>query len=342
MPGNLRPVSPYQEQNRPLDQMTDDELRREMVQLVRMNAQLAEESAGLQADIGALCEESVRFQQSTEIEEDKLTNQLLRRLQSEEVQKHRFHRQILREEEARRQIMDQIARVRQQKAELENQLVHEQEMQRMGLQKKLIDVVNKKIEMERRLLNERHAQLEALTTKLALIKECTLAAKTKSDVMCDDPKAVESTVASQSPTRGDTAVGGPVVPHVAGASTPQRAAGTSATGSTPPTLLSDNGGDDVDAAITRLEEQLSRLLEQHAIATQTNASNETLYTELGRNLESIQQAASIDKAHTLKLRNELMEAKKRVALLEQRAAAGAVYAASDDSSDMQTPSVSSI
>ncbi|CBH10522.1 hypothetical protein, conserved [Trypanosoma brucei gambiense DAL972] len=337
------PTSPHQERDRPLEQMTDEELRRELVMLIRTNAILAEESAGLQADISALCEESVRFQQSTEIEEDKVTNQLLRRLQSEEVQKHRFHHQILCEEKARRKIMDQITQVRQQ-MELEKQLEQEQEVQRMELQRKLIDVVNKKIEVERQLLEERRVQLEALTTKLASIKEGSLAAKSKVDGAVGS-RGTQGPSASSQQCQSGTAN----MTH----ESPAAAAAVAASSQPPPVKTetvpssvdlpaSDVAGDDTHGTIIRLEEQLNRLLEQHAAATQASATNESLCTELGRNLETIQQAASVDRARTLKLKEELQEAKRRVAVLEQRAAVGTAYAASDDSSDLPTPSVSSL
>ncbi|KAH9577461.1 hypothetical protein LSM04_006318 [Trypanosoma melophagium] len=164
------PTTPRLERDRTPSLMTDEELRKEYVQLCKTNFTLTEESAALQAEIGALCEESVRLQQSTEIEEEKLANQLLRRLQSEELQRRRFRALIRREEHARQQIMQQIAQVRGKKTELKTQVEQEQESLMLQLQKKLVEVVNSKREVERELLKERRSYLDVLSKRLAHFK----------------------------------------------------------------------------------------------------------------------------------------------------------------------------
>nr|CCC47546.1 conserved hypothetical protein [Trypanosoma vivax Y486] len=316
--------------------MTSDELRREFVSLCCISASLAEESASLQADISALCKKSVKFQQSAEIEEDKLTNQLLRRLQNEELQKHRFHDQILREERARQQIMDQITEVRRQTAELEGQLTYEHESQRMLLQRKLVDVARKMIELERQLLNERQEHLSALTTQLAYIKSESIGAGADGLNEGRVPLANHSLLAtnhvpvdalqSSSHVNNDER-SSVVLSSEAAAPSAQMTPGSST--------------DDMYGTVVRLEEQLKHLRKQHEAAMAVSTTNQTLCTELGRSLESIQQAAFVDKARTLKLREELQEAKRRVAELGESAQKCGCYFPSDDSSGIMTPKGSS-
>ncbi|ORC93628.1 uncharacterized protein TM35_000015050 [Trypanosoma theileri] len=292
------PTTPRLERDRTPSLMTDEELRNEYVQLRKTHFTLNEESVALQAEIGALCEESVRLQQSTEIEEEKLANQLLRRLQIEELQRSRLHALIRREEVARQQIMEQIAQVRGQKTELKTQVEQEQESLMLQLQKKLVEVVNSKREVERELLKERRSYLDVLSKRLAHFKR-------DSDAT---PAVVEASAA-------------------------------------PPVALRP-ASEETHVAINHLERQLNDLLRRHAAAVRASAINESLCAELGRSLASIQQAAFLDRARAAKLREELLEAQRRLGALETQRRSGGIEAqirtrgtsvVSDDSSGLPTP-----
>ncbi|KEG12341.1 hypothetical protein DQ04_01781050 [Trypanosoma grayi] len=298
------PVTPRHERDRPVRLLTDDELRKEFVHLRKTNATLSEESSSLQAEIGALCEESVRFQQSTEIEEEKLANQLLRRLQSEEQQRRRFRILIRREELSRHKIMDQISQVRGQKTELESQLAQEQESLMRQLQKKLVEVVNKKAEVERELLKERRSYLDVLAMKLASLKQCSFDATGDAAANFDE---------------GSAAAGEPKLsPHEA-------ASGVVSS----PTATHE--------AVIRLERQLNDLLREHAVAVQASAKNEALCAKLGESLEGIQQAAFLDRARASKLKEDLRQARRRLLSMEHQMRRRGPSVASDDSSGLQTP-----
>ncbi|RNF05826.1 uncharacterized protein Tco025E_07695 [Trypanosoma conorhini] len=298
--------------------MSDEELRQEYVQLRKMNALLNEESASLQSEISAIYEESVRFQQNTEIEEDKVANQLLRRLQSEEQQRRRISDLIRREESARQQITKQISQIRTEKTDLVGQM-GEQESLMLELQKKLMDVVTRKNETNRELLKERRRYLDVLSTQLSHLKEGSLNEKKegkRSDVG-ESANANEPTPVETASLNADDKTGSDVT--------------------TSPAF--DAATDETDVAISLLEKQLNRLLSEHAAAVQVSARDEALCAQLAIKLDDIQRAAFLDRARASKLKEELKETKSRVALLERQASQREGSLLSEDSSGLPTPTL---
>ncbi|KAF8276809.1 hypothetical protein TcBrA4_0123600 [Trypanosoma cruzi] len=312
------PTTPHHEKDRVPHLMSDEELRNEYVQLRKKNASLNEECASLQMEINAIYEESVRLQQSTEIEEEKLANQLLRRLQSEELQKRRFHDLIRREEVARQKIMNQIAQIRTEKTDLAGQL-GKQESLMLQLQKKLMEVVTKKSEVERELLKERRRYLDVLSTQLGLLIEGSINER-KGGKTSDAGQSVDSS--EQKPMESSSMDADSKTINCA-TSIPAFEAATT----------------DTHVAINRLEKQLNRLLCEHAAAVQNLSSNEVCCAELAKKLDTIQQAAFLDRARASKLKEELKEAKSRLAGLERQVSQMSSSAISEESSGIPTPTL---
>ncbi|RNF11188.1 hypothetical protein TraAM80_01120 [Trypanosoma rangeli] len=313
--------TPHQERDRPPHLMSDEELRQEYVQLCRMNASLNEESASLQSEISAIYEESVRFQQSTEVEEDKVANQLLRRLQSEEQQKRRLLDLIRREESSREQIMKQISQIRTEKTDLAGQM-GQQESLMLQLQKKLMEVVTKTNEVKRELLKERRRYLEVLSTQLNYLKEGSLNEKNE----------------EQRPKVGENATSNELEPM----ETASLKADDKIIGVTTASAAFDAASTDTNVAINHLEKQLNRLLCEHAAAVQVSTINEMLCAELAKKLGTIQQAAFLDLERASKLEEELKATKSRVAVLEHHASHRDGSVISEDSSGLPTPTLSCV
>lgn len=310
-------VTPRLEKDCPTHLMTTDELRREYIRLKQINASLTEEAALLQAEIGAVCKESVRFQQSTEIEEEKRANQLLRCLHSEEMQKRQFLGLLRHEEAARQKIMGQISQVRGEKNDLESHLA-QQEVVMLQLQKRLMDVVNKKNDAERELLRERRLYLDALTRELEHLKSCVfIETNERKNIGGGDDNSKEEmaeTLTTETPNTEDS--------EVAFSS----ASGFAAT--------------DTNVAINCLEKKLNHLLREHAAAVRSCMRNKEDCEELGRNLDAIQKTAFLDRARASKLREELLESKRHLTELEAFTRGSSVV--SDDSSRLPTPRFSSL
>lgn len=311
------PATPRLERDCLTHLMTIDELRREYIKLKQINTSLSREAALLQAEIGSVCKESVRFQQSTEIEEEKRANQLLRCLHSEEMQKRQFLGLLRREESAHQKIMGQIAQVCEEKRDLESHLA-QQEVVMLQLQKKLMDVVNKKNDAERELLKERRWYLDALTKELEDLKSCALIEANEHGNVVDGNGNFKKEVTEELIT--ETAK--MEVAELA----PLSASGVAAT--------------DTNVAINCLEKKLNRLLREHAAAVRLCMRNKEDCAELSKNLDAIQKAAFLDRARASKLREELLESKRHLTELEAFTRGSSVV--SDDSSRMLTPKFGSL
>lgn len=311
------PVTPRPDRDRPTHLMSDEELRNEYICLRRASVLLNEESIFLRGEINAICEESVRLQQSTEIEEEKRANQLLRSLRSEEMQKQQFLGLLRREEGARQQIMGQIAQVRAEKGDLEGQL-GQQRVVMLQLQKKLMDVVNKKNEAERELLRERRGYLDALSKQLKHLKPVPHLVKGDEKKHVDGAHTTEGQMTGKLPPQElDTEASG--------------AAFSSALGSVT---------SDTNVAINCLEKKLNHLLQEHATAFRLCMNNEEECAELGKRLETIQQATFLDWARASKMREDLCAAKRRLSELEAFKRGSSVV--SEDSSHLPTPTLGSL
>lgn len=141
--------------------MNDDELRREYVQLMTMQHSLSMEDRRISAQIEALRAESVRFQQTAEVEDECVTNRLMRRLQGEERDVSMCEDTLREEQNSVNEIAQRIRLVREQRVDIEKRIDEQQNYQLHELQTKLVTAANEK-NLELELQKERRRYLDVL------------------------------------------------------------------------------------------------------------------------------------------------------------------------------------
>lgn len=287
---------------RTLEAMSLEELRREYVALKVDQHLLLSTSDTVQLKIESLRDESVRLQQSAEVEEEHAANQLFRRLDGAERDVRKYQLLLKEEESATNGLRLQIRAVRGQQSEVETQLEQQEEYLLLQLQKKLLEVATKKGDLERELQTERQRYLEVLVSQLAAIRGGGSSASAP-----DTPL--------QSAGSGDS---GPTAASGSGS-------GASVVTHTDPVT---------HEKVQKLEDKLNALLAKHARAMHETAETERRCAELSAKLTDIQNATFLDRARAAKLKEELGVAREKLAELE---ATGGDTSSYDDSLALDTP-----
>ncbi|CCW66548.1 unnamed protein product [Phytomonas sp. Hart1] len=153
-----------------VEDLSIEELRREYVTLKSIQLSQHTEEELLNRRIEMLREESVRLQQSTEIEEEHVANQLLRRLNNAERDVRKYEQLIHEEEEAMVELTKEISVIHRQQREVESELEKRQE-EHIVLQGKLLNTELKKSELGRELLDEWQSYLGVLVNQLAVWRD---------------------------------------------------------------------------------------------------------------------------------------------------------------------------
>ena len=277
--------------------MADDELRREIENMEKTNSELEQVVAQQHLTLQQLCAKATRLQQTAEVEEDHIANTLLRRLEEEKCEKKRCTRMLKAEQVAKRQVLRQIAEVRTQQAEIENQVEQEQEFIVNQLQKDLLFVASVKNEAERALVKERLEYLHMLHSQVSSLRAMQ-------NLQQDSVRLAEDEAFS---------------PSTPEASLPPAASPLSTSPSTPPlgSGRKQRSAEGNDTLVYDLEKELNELLARQVEAQAATLQQEKACTALAAKLAEIQREALVDRSRAAKLREELEKARQDLAELQR-------------------------
>lgn len=237
----------------------------------------------------------------------------------------------------------------------------------MNLQRKLLETARRKTSVEQELMLERQRYLDVLVTRLDALRARGNATGSAESSMTHRslPEAPNTAVSPSAATQGEKSTA-----EAAGsAATPLRspplqlsksAVKDAAPGGTPHALTltpslrpscagTPRSGDltplsshssETHHAVVALERKLNQLLLEQAAAMQRTSATERQCAELGAKLRSVQEATFLDRARASKLKEELKEARKRLAEADGSSTANASVTA-EASFDDATASVAS-
>jgi hypothetical protein len=280
--------------------LTDEEVQKEIERLEHENAELETLVTQQHATYQQLCARATKLQQTAEVEEDHIANTLLRRLENEKREKKRCSRMLKAEELAKRQVLRQIAEVRTQQVEIENQVEQEQEFIVNQLQKDLMFVASVKNEAERALVKERMEYLNILHRQVRALSDGMRAGQEQQPLTLKEDAAVPG-VCSRHQDPGVVAL------EPMASCTPSRKT-TATTAST-----AEDG-----TLVYELEKELNELLAQQVEVQNTTLQQEQECAALAAKLAEIQREALVDRSRAAKLRDELEKAKQDLAMVQEQ------------------------
>lgn len=114
----------------------------------------------------SLREESCRQYQASEIEEENAANRLLRKLEVEESNLHKYERLVLEQEEKRNTLASTLRNARQEETNIQNQLEASQELFLMTLQRNMMDVAQNNNNLSQLLWNEKKKFLSLIDSQM--------------------------------------------------------------------------------------------------------------------------------------------------------------------------------
>lgn len=307
-----------------VEQMTLEELQQEYVFLMTTQFKLTAESNALDEEIEELRNESVRMQQSAEVEGEHATLQLIRRIDGTSRDRRKYQG-LLKEEEGELEVATETMRqCREQQTELEGQLRQQQEYLLEQLQKKLMSVSDRKMDLERELMAERQRYLETLFRLLATIRknDCE-GASGASGSGIDTPNTDAAPAHSAAPP--------PSSPS--SSSSPEPAAAAAETAAQHPPIT--------HAEVVEVEQRLNRVLLDHSAAMQASMETKERCAVLTERLKNIQDAAFLDRARALRMRDDLRDVRRRLAEVKLADSMRMADASTEESgSFVATPSLS--
>lgn len=352
--------------------MSVEDLRREYISLKSTGYSLSVEETHLMERIEVLREESVRAELNAEMKEEQMSNQLFRRLDGAEKEVQRYKAMLKDEEGEAEALTARIQKMRNEKNEVENALEERQEYLLMNLQRKLLETARRKTSVEQELMLERQRYLDVLVTRLDALRgrgSVAGSADSSSSALRSQPEA---------PAASSGAVAANAAVDPASASTPLKSGGSETTAASVPSQLTKAAVKDVASggtphaltltpslrpslsgtprsgdltplsshssethhAVVALERKLNQLLLEQAAAMQRTSATEKQCAELGAKLRSVQEATFLDRARASKLKEELKEARKRLAEADSSSAANTSVAADASFDDASTGGVS--
>lgn len=321
--------------------MSWNDLKKEYVYLKMAQHTLRSEEEKLNDKIESLREASVRLQQSAEVEEEHVANQLFRRLDGAERDVRKLQILLREEEGSVGEMTDQILEIREQQGTIEQQLEQQQEYLMSQLQQKLLDLANRKAGAERQLIGERQRYLDLLARRLALIRRRYSRGEEEEGTPEEVVEGVRTTVRATSPDScasepGSSSIDMMPMPQFMSTSEQDQSVapvseGISGTHSHPhggPLRCAESSSLTVPspsspsehAQVIRLEQRLNRLLAEHVRAAQASTETEQRCAELVKKLKEIQTATFLDRARAVKMREDLHNARERLRALRNSTA----------------------
>lgn len=153
--------------------MSEEELARELARLEQENQRLESDLGNGEEIQHKLISKATTLQQAAEIEEESMSLNLMRKMESAKRDVQQYKRQIKAEELNHQKLRQQIDDVKRQQSDVENQLEQEQEFLMLKLQRQLMETNNRKMEIERELAQERTEYLEVLHNQLRRLMAVT-------------------------------------------------------------------------------------------------------------------------------------------------------------------------
>eukprot|EP00301_Raphidiophrys_heterophryoidea_P018025 c3002_g1_i1.p1 GENE.c3002_g1_i1~~c3002_g1_i1.p1 ORF type:complete len:372 (-),score=108.84 c3002_g1_i1:525-1640(-) len=135
------------------------------VAIVNLKAELAAvrvKTASLEEQVKAAKKSAVQMQAKTEVEEEFITNRLMKRLDELQAEKEHLVKQVQLEEEHLANAMQKLNQLQQEKVQLQQQLEREEEYVVNKLQKQILQVTSEKRELERKLVEHSDALISTL------------------------------------------------------------------------------------------------------------------------------------------------------------------------------------
>ena len=151
-----------------IDEMTKPktQLEAEIAEISAQNQILETKLTEKRTALHEIRNKAVRTQRDTEMEEEFISNNLFRRLDSIKREKRQLEQRLRTEERARGELLNQIAQVRRQKELIENTIENEQEKMTHELQRQLVSVSRENSGLEKRLHEARSAYLTVIQNHL--------------------------------------------------------------------------------------------------------------------------------------------------------------------------------
>ncbi|CCW60636.1 unnamed protein product [Phytomonas sp. EM1] len=306
--------TPSQDRHR-VEDMSIEELRKEYVALKTIQFSQHCEEEMLNKRIEMLREESVRLQQSTEIEEEHVANQLLRRLNSAERDVKKYEQLIHEEEETIEELSRQISVIHDQQREVESQLGKHQE-EHIMLQGKLLNRELKRSELGRELLDEWQRYLGVLVHHLAVVRNREEKEKEREGGgICLASPAMPAVPDEASSFPESAGAPGPAS-SVPVSSVPVSSVPVSSVPDSSDPILSSplltSCNSPAHPVVARLERRLRRLLAEHAQVRRGADAMRQQYTALSERLKRVQDTAFLEIAQAAKYRESLHDAQAKL------------------------------